>query len=117
LSGKSLQKYHSAESIAFPIPRLLRQKDHERRMVKFRFQDPKIWKLAIEIANGLCDVADELEEKRFLLQILLLRLQILKQIFYSPMKDNCCVTYIKLLRCCGYWHSSCCREWKGKDAN
>jgi four helix bundle protein len=33
-------------------------------MVKFRFQDLKIWKLAIEIANGLCDVADELEEKR-----------------------------------------------------
>ncbi len=33
-------------------------------MVKFRFQDLKIWKLAIEIANGLCDVADELEGKK-----------------------------------------------------
>ena len=110
-------KTHSAERIAFPIPRHLRQKDHERRMVKFRFQDLKIWKLAIETANGLCVVADEFEGKRFLLQILLRRLRILKQIVHDSMKDNCCVPYIKLLRCCGYWHSSCYREWKGKDAN
>jgi len=33
-------------------------------MVKFRFQDLKIWQLAIEIANELFDVADELEQKR-----------------------------------------------------
>ena len=33
-------------------------------MVKFRFQDLKIWQQAIEFANGLCDLADELEEKR-----------------------------------------------------
>jgi hypothetical protein len=33
-------------------------------MVKFRFQDLKIWQQAINIANGLCDLADELEEKR-----------------------------------------------------
>jgi four helix bundle protein len=33
-------------------------------MVKFRFQDLKIWQLAIEIANELFDIADELEKKR-----------------------------------------------------
>lgn len=33
-------------------------------MVKFRFQDLKIWQLAIEIANDLFDVADDLERKR-----------------------------------------------------
>ncbi len=33
-------------------------------MVKFRFQDLKIWQLAIEIANDLFDIADELEKKR-----------------------------------------------------
>ena len=34
-------------------------------MAKFRFQDLKIWQLAIEIANELFDVADDLEKKRF----------------------------------------------------
>ena len=33
-------------------------------MAKFRFQDLKIWQLAIEIANDLFDVADELERKK-----------------------------------------------------
>jgi len=33
-------------------------------MVKFRFQDLKIWQLAIQIANELFDIADELEKKR-----------------------------------------------------
>ena len=33
-------------------------------MVKFRFQDLKIWELAIQIANELFDIADELEQKR-----------------------------------------------------
>ncbi len=33
-------------------------------MVKFRFQDLKIWQLAIEIANELFDIADELEQKK-----------------------------------------------------
>jgi four helix bundle protein len=33
-------------------------------MAKFRFQDLKIWQLAIEIANELFDIADELEKKR-----------------------------------------------------
>ena len=33
-------------------------------MVKFRFQDLKIWQLAIEIADELFDIADELEKKR-----------------------------------------------------
>ena len=31
-------------------------------MAKFRFQDLKIWQLAIEIANELFDIADELEK-------------------------------------------------------
>ena len=31
---------------------------------KFRFQDLKIWQLAIQIANDLFDIADELEGKR-----------------------------------------------------
>ena len=33
-------------------------------MVKFRFQDLKIWHLAIEIADVLFDIADELERKK-----------------------------------------------------
>jgi len=33
-------------------------------MVKFRFQDLKIWQLAIEIADELFDIADELEKRR-----------------------------------------------------
>ena len=33
-------------------------------MVKFRFQDLKIWQLAIEIADELFDVADELEARK-----------------------------------------------------
>ena len=33
-------------------------------MVKFRFQDLKIWQSAIEIANELFDIADDLDKKR-----------------------------------------------------
>ena len=33
--------------------------------MKFRFQDLKVWQLAIEIANELFDIADELEKRRF----------------------------------------------------
>ena len=33
-------------------------------MAKFRFQDLKIWELAIQIADELFDIADELEQKR-----------------------------------------------------
>jgi four helix bundle protein len=33
-------------------------------MAKFRFQDLKIWQLAIETAIDLFDVADELEQKK-----------------------------------------------------
>ena len=33
-------------------------------MVKFRFQDLKIWRLSIEIADKLFDIADELENKK-----------------------------------------------------
>lgn len=32
---------------------------------KFRFQNLEIWKLAIEIADELFDIADELEEKHY----------------------------------------------------
>lgn len=32
-------------------------------MVKFRFQNLVIWKMVIEIANKLLDIADELEKK------------------------------------------------------
>ncbi len=31
---------------------------------KFRFQDLEIWKLAIEVADTLFDIADELEKKK-----------------------------------------------------
>ena len=34
------------------------------KMVKFRFQDLRIWELAIQIADELFDIADELEQKR-----------------------------------------------------
>jgi len=33
-------------------------------MVKFRFQDLKIWQLSIQIADELLDVAENLEKKR-----------------------------------------------------
>ncbi len=33
-------------------------------MVKFRFQDLRIWQLAIQIANELFDIADMLEENK-----------------------------------------------------
>lgn len=33
-------------------------------MAKFRFQDLEIWKMAIEIADELFDIADDLERKR-----------------------------------------------------
>ena len=46
----------SAERIAFQSKQYL--------MVKFRFQDLKIWQLAIEIANELFEIADTLEAKR-----------------------------------------------------
>jgi four helix bundle protein len=34
-------------------------------MIKFKFQDLKIWQLAIEIADELFDVADDLEQRKF----------------------------------------------------
>lgn len=33
-------------------------------MVKFRFQDLKIWQLAIEIADQFFDIADDLERRK-----------------------------------------------------
>ncbi|MFQ5685620.1 MAG: four helix bundle protein [Candidatus Scalindua sp.] len=33
-------------------------------MIRFRFQDLEIWQMAIEIADKLLDIADELEKKR-----------------------------------------------------
>ncbi len=35
-------------------------------MSKFRFQDLEIWSMAIEIADELFDIADELEKKDFI---------------------------------------------------
>ena len=34
------------------------------RMIKFRFQDLEIWQLAIEIADKLFNIADDLERKK-----------------------------------------------------
>ena len=34
-------------------------------MVKFRFQDLEIWRMAIEIADELFDIADKVEKKHF----------------------------------------------------
>jgi four helix bundle protein len=36
----------------------------ENNMIKFRFQDLKIWEAAIQIADELFDIADDLEQKR-----------------------------------------------------
>jgi four helix bundle protein len=33
-------------------------------MVKFRYQDLKVWQLAIQIANDLFDIADDLEKRK-----------------------------------------------------
>ena len=33
-------------------------------MAKFRFQDLEIWQLAIEIADELFDIADDLEKRK-----------------------------------------------------
>jgi len=34
-------------------------------VVRFRFEDLEIWQMAIEVADDLLDVADELEAKKF----------------------------------------------------
>ena len=34
-------------------------------MAKFRFQDLEIWKMAIEVADDLFDIADDLERRKF----------------------------------------------------
>lgn len=34
-------------------------------MVKFRFEDLEIWKLAIRVSEQLFDIADELDQKRY----------------------------------------------------
>jgi four helix bundle protein len=36
----------------------------ETKMAKFRFQDLKIWHSAVEIANELFDIADDLEKRK-----------------------------------------------------
>ena len=36
----------------------------KEHMVKFRFQDLRIWQLSIEIADKLFDIADDLEERK-----------------------------------------------------
>jgi len=40
----------------------------EINMAKFRFQDLKIWHSAIEIANELFDIADDLEMRKLISQ-------------------------------------------------
>ena len=51
---------HSAWCIAQRVKKSVRY----GRMVKFRFQDLKIWQLSLKIAQELFDVADELEERK-----------------------------------------------------
>ena len=46
---------HSAKS---------RGKMNKKGLIRFRFQDLKIWQLAIDIADQLFDIADELENKK-----------------------------------------------------
>jgi four helix bundle protein len=50
----------AVEKINYSIVQMTRRK----LMVKFRFQDLKIWQLAIEIADALFDIADDLELKK-----------------------------------------------------
>ena len=38
--------------------------EHGMARVKFRFEDLEIWRMAIELADLLFDVADELETKK-----------------------------------------------------
>ncbi len=38
--------------------------ERRKSKVKFRFQDLEIWRIAIEIADKLFDIADALEKKR-----------------------------------------------------
>ncbi len=44
--------------------RIVQSEMEENSMIKFRFQDLKIWQTAIQIADELFDVADNLEQKR-----------------------------------------------------
>jgi four helix bundle protein len=52
---------HSAKRRAHSVKNEVKEKTI---MVKFRFQDLKIWQLAIEIADELFDIADDLEKKK-----------------------------------------------------
>jgi four helix bundle protein len=51
---------HSAESIAKKAKPYI---ERSYSMAKFRFQDLEIWKMAIEIADKLFEIADKLEEQ------------------------------------------------------
>jgi len=54
-----------AQSFKRIAHRLQRKNDRKREiMVKFRFQDLKVWQLAIEIADELFDIADDLEKRK-----------------------------------------------------
>ena len=55
------QRAKSVESIGH---RAKGMGQEEMKMAKFRFQDLKIWQQAIQIANELFDIADELEQKK-----------------------------------------------------
>lgn len=55
---------HSAWGMAQRAERKEQNKRKAKTMVKFRFQDLEIWRLAIEIADDLFDIADDLEKRK-----------------------------------------------------
>ena len=55
---------HGAGSMGYRAESLGLILEREGLMVKFRFQDLKIWQSAIEIANDLFDIADDLEKRK-----------------------------------------------------
>jgi four helix bundle protein len=56
----------SAKRFSHGAERMAHSVKHRQflEMVKFRFQDLKIWESAIQIANELFDIADDIERKR-----------------------------------------------------
>jgi four helix bundle protein len=57
--------FHHEPAVAHPkdLQSAGRREHSVKTMTKFRFQDLEIWSLAIEIADELFDIADELEKK------------------------------------------------------
>jgi four helix bundle protein len=56
----------SAKRFSHGAERMAHSVKHKQflEMAKFRFQDLKIWESAIQIANELFDIADDIERKR-----------------------------------------------------